>query len=124
MKKTTFGKRLQELRAEDEISLRGLAEEVDLSFNVLGMIERGEATPSMELIGKLKGFFRLSHSEEKELIKFRQAKKYADLIEKSQQENAGTVIEAMTLAANNLGLGPELTSTSATMSRLFREDDE
>jgi transcriptional regulator with XRE-family HTH domain len=48
-----FGKRLRELRLEQQISQEKLAEIADLHRNYVGVLERGGQNPSLDAICKL-----------------------------------------------------------------------
>lgn len=47
------GRRLRALRQERGLTLRGLAERSDLSFNTLGLIEHGKTSPSVSTLQQL-----------------------------------------------------------------------
>lgn len=49
--------RLRELRSELGLSLRELAEKLDISYSSVGKYERGEAQPSFEILFKIASFF-------------------------------------------------------------------
>lgn len=56
-----FGEKLRTLRDRRDISLRELATELGFSSHAhLGRIEKGEKTPSAELILKIADFFEVS----------------------------------------------------------------
>lgn len=48
-----FGKRVRYLREQLDLTQEGLAEKTHLSVDFIGMIERGERSPSFENIEKL-----------------------------------------------------------------------
>ena len=48
MKYNSIGKNIRQCRLERRLSQEQLAEQVNVSANYIGMIERGEKTPSLE----------------------------------------------------------------------------
>lgn len=52
--------RLRELRTEKNLSLRELAEKLELSYSSIGKYERDEAQPSFDILFKLADFFDVS----------------------------------------------------------------
>jgi transcriptional regulator with XRE-family HTH domain len=52
--------RLRELRTEKNLSLRELAEKLELSYSSVGKYERDEAQPSFDILFKLADFFDVS----------------------------------------------------------------
>ena len=55
-----FGEKLRYLRRQQGLTLRGLAEDIDLSFSHLGNVESGKRKPSADLIFKIAKFFKVS----------------------------------------------------------------
>lgn len=55
-----IGKRLRELRTAQGLSLRALAEEVDLSPTLISQVERGVAEPSLKTLRSLARYFGTS----------------------------------------------------------------
>ena len=51
--KKRFGKRLRKLRRNMELTQEQLADQVGVSLNFIGQLERGENSPSLETIQKL-----------------------------------------------------------------------
>jgi putative transcriptional regulator len=51
--------RIAVLRAERNLSRKELAEAVDVNFQTIGYLERGEYSPSIELALKLAAYFKL-----------------------------------------------------------------
>ena len=58
-----FGRRIRQLRKNDNLSQEQLAEITGLHRNYIGMIERGERNPSLLNINILAQAFQLSLSE-------------------------------------------------------------
>ena len=52
--------RLRELRTEKNLSLRELAEKLELSYSSVGKYERDEAQPSFDILFKLADLNRIS----------------------------------------------------------------
>lgn len=57
--KTVIYNRLQVLRVERGLSRQELADAVEVNFQTIGYLERGDYTPSLELAFKLSEFFGL-----------------------------------------------------------------
>jgi transcriptional regulator with XRE-family HTH domain len=58
-----FGEHLRELRQAARLSQETLAEKAGLHRNYVGHIERGEKTPSLDVLIRLAGAFALSLPE-------------------------------------------------------------
>ena len=59
MAETTLHNRIKALRAERNLTRQQLAEAVDVNFQTIGYIERGEYNPSLELAFRLSEYFGL-----------------------------------------------------------------
>jgi len=57
---TTFGDRLRELRTGRDLSQRQLAEQIGTSGPIIGRYERGDASPSIDVVEKLADAFEVS----------------------------------------------------------------
>ena len=55
-----FGERLHTLRTEKKITLRELANALNMSYSALGNYERGVREPSIDIIKKIADFFDVS----------------------------------------------------------------
>ena len=55
-----FAERLKELRAEQNLTLRNVAQGIDVSINTVSRWERQERLPNIENIVALAKFFRVS----------------------------------------------------------------
>lgn len=60
MKGAEFPRRLQKLRERRRMSRRALSECCGLSYNVIGMYERGEKDPSITALIEIADFFEVS----------------------------------------------------------------
>jgi len=58
-----FGEHLRELRASSGLSQEALAEKAGLHRNYIGHLERGEKTPSLDVLVRLAAAFELSLPE-------------------------------------------------------------
>lgn len=58
-----FGKRLKQLRQENELSQEGLAHLAELDRTYIPSIEKGERNVSLEVIQKLSKAFKMKISE-------------------------------------------------------------
>lgn len=56
----TFSERLKELRNERKLTVRALAQEIQVSFTVIGLWENNKRIPSIENLYKLAKFFGVS----------------------------------------------------------------
>ncbi|MDX9790794.1 MAG: helix-turn-helix transcriptional regulator [Candidatus Kapabacteria bacterium] len=65
-KMTTFGEQVRLFREEAKLSLREVAEQIDIDTSLLGKIERNERQPTKEQIKLVAKFFNL---DEKDLMK-------------------------------------------------------
>ena len=54
---STFGKRLRLLRNEKKLKQEELGKKIGITQGAVGMYERGEREPSLEMIEKLRSFF-------------------------------------------------------------------
>jgi HTH-type transcriptional regulator, competence development regulator len=79
----TFGRRIQRLRREAQVTQRDLAKQLEIDFTYLSKLEndRGE-TPSEETVRKIA---RLLHTDEEELLA-RAGKVPGDLRDRAQQD--------------------------------------
>lgn len=66
IKVVTFAERVRKLREKAQLSLRDVAEKIDIDSSLLGKIERNERQPTKEQIKQVAKFFKL---DEKELMK-------------------------------------------------------
>lgn len=58
-----FGKRIQELRRERELTQEDLADLVEVDRSYMGFIERGERNPTLDKIIKIAKAFKITLSE-------------------------------------------------------------
>ncbi len=56
--KISVGRRLRELRAEQDLSIRALAEKSGLNANTLSLIENSKTSPSVSTLQQLAGALR------------------------------------------------------------------
>lgn len=59
MKKETFGQRLRQLREQNNLTLRELADKVNVSYSALGNYERDVREPNIAIIEKLSNLFEV-----------------------------------------------------------------
>jgi transcriptional regulator with XRE-family HTH domain len=59
---SSFGSRLKELRLEKKLTQKELGERLKLSESAIGMYERGERLPPIDLIKKIASFFDVTRS--------------------------------------------------------------
>ena len=64
----TIGERIQKIRREQDKSLRGLAGEVEISVAYLSNIEKGESSPTVEVLQKLSNALNVEVRELTETI--------------------------------------------------------
>lgn len=64
----SIGRRIQEIRTSQNKSLRGVASEIDVSVAYLSNIEKGESSPTIEVLKKLASTFNLTVRELTEAI--------------------------------------------------------
>jgi transcriptional regulator with XRE-family HTH domain len=69
----SIGERIRELRREQRKSLRGLAGEVEISVAYLSNIEKGESSPTVEVLQKLADALKVEVRELTEAVEERPA---------------------------------------------------
>lgn len=61
--KKTFGDTIKKLRERDGLTLRQVADELDIDLSMLGKIEKNNRRPTKPLIEKAAKFFKVSTEE-------------------------------------------------------------
>lgn len=59
----TFGEQLRQLRESAELSLRQVAEKLEIDISLLAKIERDQRPPNKALIKKVAAFFQVGEKE-------------------------------------------------------------
>lgn len=77
----TIGERIQKIRREQDKSLRGLAGEVGISVAYLSNIEKGESSPTVEVLQKLADALNVEVRELTEAVEERQVFELPDSLQ-------------------------------------------